>query len=187
MKIAHDRTVRLWGDNVTSYTTQLIMTKILELMAKDSKEQITLEISSPGGDFLAGLGLYDWLRGNRIPLQTVGYGQVSSMAVIIFLAGEHRVAGPNCYFFLHQPAKEYENGVTLNITAHEAGAKQLVRCRDQYVEVLMDRLVKPSNLKDWLGKPLTKDRLMEMIDDETRLNPEEALKIGMVHEVLSFK
>jgi len=64
--------------------------------------KLNLFVSSPGGDMDAGFRLYDFLRSLPIEVITIGFGQVNSIAVIIFLAGEHRKCTRGCTFFIHE-------------------------------------------------------------------------------------
>jgi len=67
-------------------------------------DHIDLIINSEGGLCTDGFALIDIMFGSRIPIYTIGIGQISSMALSIFLAGEkgHRVLTPNCMILSHQ-------------------------------------------------------------------------------------
>ena len=65
---------------------------------------ITLNIYSPGGSVMSGLVLYDTLRtlsdqGHHVT--TVARGYAASMGSIIFLAGDTRLVGSECWLMIH--------------------------------------------------------------------------------------
>lgn len=67
--------------------------------------EITLVISSPGGDVIPGVALFDFLqelkdRGHKIV--TVAYGACASMGAILFQAGDHRIIGKESYLLIHE-------------------------------------------------------------------------------------
>lgn len=65
-------------------------------------DEIIIQISSSGGSSDHGLLAYNYLSQLNIPKTTIGMGNVDSAAVMIFLAGDKRLAMPNCRFLLHE-------------------------------------------------------------------------------------
>lgn len=67
-------------------------------------DHMTMIINSPGGYCTDGFALIDVMFGSSIPIHTVGLGQISSMGLMTFLAGEkgHRTLTPNCMILSHQ-------------------------------------------------------------------------------------
>ena len=84
-------------------------------------EKLTLVLNSGGGSVTDAFALIDTMKGSGVPIHTVGLGEVSSAALMIFMAGEvgHRVMTPNTSILSHQYSwgkwgKEHEL-VTANI------------------------------------------------------------------------
>lgn len=67
-------------------------------------ENLTLIITSYGGDLFAALALIDVMRGSAIPIHTIGLGVVASAGLMTFIAGEkgHRIITPNTSILSHQ-------------------------------------------------------------------------------------
>lgn len=67
-------------------------------------ENLTLIINSGGGSVTDAFALIDTIRGSGIPVHTIGLGEVSSAALMIFMAGEkgHRMLTPNTAILSHQ-------------------------------------------------------------------------------------
>ena len=68
------------------------------------KKELLLMISSPGGEMEAAFALIDVIRNSKIPVKTVGLGQIASCGLMIFLAGTpgKRVLTPNTSILSHQ-------------------------------------------------------------------------------------
>jgi ATP-dependent Clp protease protease subunit len=63
-----------------------------------------LMICSEGGDLEPAFALIDVMRNSKIPIKTVGLGQIASCGLLIFLAGTQgrRVLTPNTSILSHQ-------------------------------------------------------------------------------------
>ena len=67
--------------------------------AVNNDEIDTIWLNSTGGDVTSALAIYDALIGKQVTV--IGTGQVSSAAILILLAGEHRYATTHCRFLIH--------------------------------------------------------------------------------------
>src|SRR5205085_8826108 len=59
-------------------------------------------ISSGGGDVDTAINIYSYLKNVPIEVETIGFGQIDSAAILIFLAGKRRYAVKDTRFFLHE-------------------------------------------------------------------------------------
>lgn len=169
------RTVSLWGDNVTIYETGKIIEKFASILADDRDKWITFNIYSTGGLCTAGFALLDWLLANVPNLQTVALGEVNSMAVILFLAGKHRVVARNCTFFLHPVANSYQKEATLNSADHFNAIKGLEKTQKQYIDILSSRL----------SAQVPRKKLKSAIKNTATLSAKKVIKWGIAHEMMS--
>lgn len=170
---ATQRVVTLWGDEIDSNTTQKIRDEVAEFLAEDQEDWITLEIFSPGGDWIPGQALYQWLRTNVPKLQTVSYSLVASMAVPLFLAGDHRVVTPGTFFVLHPTLDDYDGPIQMDVDAYRNSAKSLEFTQKRYNKILLDRMEHPP----------TKKELEKTIKRVTAIGTKRALKWGLAHEL----
>jgi ATP-dependent Clp protease, protease subunit len=168
------RTVSLWGESIREESTYNIRTDIADILnSGDEDDWITLEINSSGGDFAQGMALYDWLILNVPKLQTIGYGSVNSMAIILFLAGRHRVSTKNTRFLLHSVSDLVPADVSMNPKSHMESAKSLLVVQKMYTDIMMERM------------SATPDRkaLQDIINKSTIVTPKRAKKWGLIHEI----
>jgi len=71
---------------------------------KKRRKELLLMLCSEGGDMSSAFALIDVMRSSRVPVKTVGLGQIASAALMIFLAGApgRRVLTPNTSILSHQ-------------------------------------------------------------------------------------
>lgn len=101
--------------------------------------RIYLLLSSQGGNLDDGLSLYNLIRTVNIEVVTVNLGQVASIANVVFLAGEHRVACEESYFHFHDFEWNFPGAHSMDIqnlafstdalSAHKALKKTLFKTR----------------------------------------------------------
>ena len=72
--------------------------------AEERPQVLNLLICSPGGDLNAAFALIDTMRGSKIPVNTIGLGQIASAGLMIFISGDkgNRVLTPNTSILSHQ-------------------------------------------------------------------------------------
>jgi ATP-dependent protease ClpP protease subunit len=89
-------------NTMVSYLTELAITGCTKL---------TMAISSPGGNVVAGVTIYNALMSMPFEIDTHNFGNVDSIANVIFLAGKRRYANTTATFMFH--------GVGFNGNANE--------------------------------------------------------------------
>ena len=62
---------------------------------------MTINISSLGGSVCTGITLYNYLKGKSFQITTHNLGEVSSSALLLYLAGTVRTAAPVSKFMIH--------------------------------------------------------------------------------------
>mgnify|MGYP001562795855 CR=1 FL=1 len=101
LQIPRERTFQIVGG--IGDEAQKVINQIAEARDKYPDEWLNLMICSGGGNATPFFAAYDILRGlSRDKLQTVCIGACSSMALIVFLAGERRIISPNATIFIHE-------------------------------------------------------------------------------------
>lgn len=166
------RTVRMWGDEVNNHKTERIVDEIEKYMDEDPKAWISFEIFSSGGDCKPGFALCDWIAVHNIPLQTIAFGVIESMAVPIFLMGRHRVIAGDCTFFLHPMASVFSKETRLERDEIIQNMDSLDECHKRYIRTLTSRVpgLRSETLEAWMSA-------------NTRLKSFELKRHGFAHEV----
>ena len=137
----------------------------------DPFESLTLLINSPGGSVTDAFALIDVMKGSKIPIETIGIGEISSSGLMIFMAGEkgYRRLTPNTQILSHQYTwgnygKEHE--LFSQVKAFELTSKMIV---DHY--------------KKCTGLSEKKIREFLLPPEDRWLSSKEALKLGLCDEV----
>lgn len=135
--------------------------------------EINIHVSSPGGDFMAGLTAYNYLKSIPITIRTHNIGSVDSVANIIFLAGSERYSNQVSRFFLH-PLNLIFSGQSVD----HGRLKEYTKCLDNDLERFIEILnIEVSEQHDW----------SLLIDKSTILNAEQATEYGLIHSIKQAK
>lgn len=126
-------------------------------------QEISVYIDSYGGSVAAGWGIYNALRQHPAKVKTYGVGFVASAALYPFLAGDERYASPLSAYYLHEAW-----------TSASGYADELRRAADQ-IESLTD--VGVNAFVERAG--MERDKVLELMREETWLTPESALELGI--------
>lgn len=122
---------------VSADSTERAM-QTLSRWKRQSNDPITIRISSPGGNVLDGLALYDFivgLKNSGIEVKTVVLGVAASMAAVLLQAGSTRVVGPNARILIH----EVSGGSQGKLSDLKDEAKFFESLNDQLYTILAER------------------------------------------------
>lgn len=127
-------------------------------------------ISSVGGDVDSAIRLHDYLKALPIEVTTIGFGQVDSAAVIIFLAGNTRIAIKKCRFLLHEGTYTF-NKKTNALHVHEETMALFNELLRRNVEIIAKVTSK------------TKKQVSNLLRDGKILTSVKAKDLGIVTEI----
>lgn len=90
--LAIDEEIGLWGMQARDFR---------DALAALEGDDLVIEINSPGGDVMAGLGMYNMIRNSGKNITTRVTGVAASIASIIMLAGDKREMPANAFAMVH--------------------------------------------------------------------------------------
>ena len=168
-RLLKERVIFLTGP-VEDYGANLIVAQMLYLEAENPDKDIHLYINSPGGSVTAGLSIYDTMQFIKPDVSTLCIGQAASMGAVLLTGGAKgkRQALPNSRVMIHQVLGGFQ-GQASDIEIH---AKEIINLRSR----LNGIYVKHS------GKKIAE--IEALMDRDTFLSPEDAVKIGLIDEVV---
>lgn len=143
--------------------------QLLQLEHEDPSAEITLYVSTPGGDVSAGLAIVDTMCTISCPVRTVCLDMAASMGAIIFVSGDRREMFPNAELMIHDPLIQNVSGSALSV---QETSRRLMRRRSTLSQILVDH----SNL------PI--ERVEELTSKDTYLTAEEALEKGFADAIV---
>lgn len=136
-------------------------------------EKIVLLISTPGGSVHYGLSAYNYLKGIPVEVETHNFGSVDSVGVVLFCAGEKRNSVPHARFLLH--------GVQMNTSGPISLEEKQIEEKLKSLQIDIRNISKV--IADTTNKDL--EKIINDMLDRTTLNPDEAKKYGLVHDIKS--
>ena len=159
------------GTAITDSVANVIQAQLLFLQSTDSSRDIQLYINSPGGGVYAGLGIYDTMQFIKPDVATICTGCAASMSAILLCAGKKgkRSALKHSRVMIHQPL----GGVSGQAADIEITAREILKLKDELYKII-------SNHSSQSLKKVASDS-----DRDYWMKAEEALKYGMVDEVLN--
>lgn len=134
------------------------LTGYLTSLQATGATRLTLAISSPGGQVVAGITMFNVLLAMPYEIITHNIGNVDSIAVALFLAGKRRLSNANATFMFHgvgfdsNPAERLEEKNLLEkldvIEAENKRISQLIAARSQLSEQACLELLKQQKTRD---------------------------------------
>jgi ATP-dependent Clp protease protease subunit len=168
-RLLRERIVFL-GREVDDEIANVIVAQLLFLAAEDPGSDISLYVNSPGGSVYAGLAIYDAMQHVRPDVKTICFGIGMSAAAMIVAGGAagKRAALPNAKLMIHQGSAGFRGAPTdVQIAAREVAAT--TRQMAEIVARHSRRQV---------------EQVLQDIDRDRFMTPEEAVEYGLVDEVL---
>lgn len=157
--------IYILGDIVDErwYADETSPRSVIDAIKGLDTQEISVYIDSYGGSVAAGWGIYNALRQHPAKVKTYGVGFVASAALYPFLAGDERYASTLSAYYLHEAW-----------TSASGYADELRRAADQ-IESLTD--VGVNAFVERAG--MERDKVLELMREETWLTPEAALELGI--------
>ncbi len=135
------------------------------------EKRLTLYLSSGGGDMDSAIRAYVLLKQLPFEVRTVGYVQVDSAAVTIFLAGKKRQALKGCRFFLHEGTFSV-GSQTAAMSVHKENMAVIANLLERNIEILAAET----------GK--TKEEIAKTLQAGPMFTTDDAKKFGIVTDII---
>lgn len=142
---------------------------------KTPYENLTLIISSYGGDLFSAFALIDVMRGSQIPVHTIGLGIIASAGLMTFIAGQpgHRIITPNTSILSHQWA-----------SATFGKEHELLASQKQF-DLTTKRMISHYKKCTKLSEKQIREKLLPPQD--VWLSPEEAKEYNLVDKIKELR
>lgn len=154
-----------WWENdvdANSIRTQLNSLKVNE---------IDVHINSYGGDVFTGIAIYNMLKNHTAKVNIYVDACACSIASVIAMAGDKVYMPKNTFMMIH------------NCWTSIAGNAKDLRKQADDLDVIMN-----GSIESYLSRVnIPKERLIELLDEETWLTADECVEMGFADEVLALK
>jgi ATP-dependent Clp protease protease subunit len=157
---------------IDSNTVNMLLS-IVNNQVRSGVKNITIVISSPGGDTASAFAAYNILKNVQADITTFNGGTIDSAAMLIYCAGHHRYSFPDpARFLIHGNALNLGTGVPLDFNFLQAQLQQITSLNQMVVQVV--------------AATASKDRRADLenaVKGQTILSPEQAKDWGIVQEI----
>ena len=174
---AYDIYSRLLKDSIIFLSSEInddvansMIAQLLYLEAENSEKDIFIYINSPGGSVYAGLGIYDTMQFIKPDVATICTGMAASMAAVLLCAGEKgkRSGLKHSRVMIHQPL----SGARGQASDIEIAAQEVLKIKDELYQIISKH------------SGQTFEKVYEDSDRDYWMKADEALKYGMIDEIL---
>ncbi len=142
---------------IVDHTTESLIA-VMAACVNETYTEVHLLMSTPGGNVMHGMNLYNVLRAMPFKLITHNVGNVDSIGNAIFLAGAERYACPHSTFMFHGVGLDVKTGVRLEekntrevlngILADQKRIGAIIRDRTNLAEADIESLFREAQTKD---------------------------------------
>ena len=171
-RLLKDRIIML-AEDVNPTSANVIIAEMLFLESEDPDKEIHFYINSPGGSIVDGMAIIDTMNYIKCPVSTICVGLAASMGSVLLTCGEKgkRFATPNSEILIHQPLIG-GNGLSGQTTDIKIHTDHLVKTREKMNKLLSEKT----------GQSI--EKIMEDTERDNYMTSEEALKYGLIDEIL---
>lgn len=169
-RLLNERIIFL-GEEVNEHTANIVVAQLLHLAYDDPEKDISLYINSPGGSVYDGLAIYDTMQLIKPDVATYGIGLQASMGAFLLSSGAKgkRFCLPHAKVMIHQPS----SGTRGKVTDMEIDLKESLALKEMLAKILAKNT----------GQKLAK--VKADMERDYWMNPEEALKYGLIDQVIA--
>jgi len=129
---------------------------------------VTVFINSPGGDVFAASQIYTMLRNHNGKITVKIDGIAASAASVVAMAGDETLISPTGMLMIHDP-------MTLAY-GNKADMEQTITMLEEVKESILNAYVQKSHQ--------SRETLSQLMSEETWMNAEKALELGLVDGIL---
>ncbi len=138
---------------------------------REGVQRFVILVSSPGGWVFHALSAYNFLAGMPVEVHTHNFGSVDSSALVLFVAGSKRYSVPDARFLIHPLTWQSQGPISCS--------------GEQLQEIVKSLQIDVDNVANAIARRTEKSKseILNAMAGRTTLNPEEAVKFGIVHEI----
>lgn len=131
-------------------------------------EKVIVRVNSGGGEVFTGIGIYNLLKDSDKEIEVIINGYAGSIASVIAMAGDTVKMPSNAMFMIHNPLSM--------VYGNSSDMRKMADDLDKVKQAIQKTYEDRTNL--------SADELSTMMDNETWLTADEALKYGFCDEII---
>lgn len=136
--------------------------------AEGNNEDVFVELMSPGGDAYSALAFYSRMRNSNVKITLHVTGIAASAAILLLAGANHVIMDKDAWLMVHEDSGK----ISGDVVSLERESAQMRRMENQWVYILSE------------NSKLSAAKWTQLHKVTTYLNAKQALKTGLVDEVL---
>ena len=167
-RLLNDRIIFINGE-INDSVASIVISELLYLDSLNHND-INIYINSPGGSITSGMAIYDTMNYIKSDIKTICIGLAASMGAFLLAGGTKgkRFSLPNSEIMIHQPL----GGTQGQATDIKIAAERIIKTKDKLNHILSKVTGKSIN------------NIENDTERDNFMNPEEALKYGLIDEII---
>lgn len=149
-----------WGDEITPAMFRDELAKV--------SGNLTVWLNSPGGDCFSASQIYTMLRNHNGRITVKIDGIAASAASVVAMAGDETLITPTGMMMIHNPMT-FASG-------NKSDMEKAIAVLEEVKESIINAYTRKTGLP--------RNKISELMDDETWMNAEKALQLGFVDGIL---
>lgn len=161
------------GDDTNALMAERVI-KNLHILDSKSADPIEIVMMNNGGDYQAGLAVYDAIQLCRSPITMKIFGGAMSMGAFILQAADERLLSPNATIMIHYGYEGYDfNHPKIIRNWREAAEKDFKLMKEVLLKKIREK-----------HPAFTSQKIDHMLDFDTILSAQEAVDLGLADGIL---
>lgn len=156
---------------IGAFFDEISAKSVYEFLQKNKDKDVKILINSPGGDVFEGISIYNMLKNHKHAVEVEIIGIAASAASIIAMAGTTIKANESSALMIHN-AWAFACG-------NKGDLKKSMELLDKTDEIIKDIYLTRVNV--------SKEKLSELMDEESFIFAQEALDYNFIDEIISKK
>lgn len=163
------------AESVTTETVDRVVQEILTKKSADKAGNLFVYINTHGGELAAGYALFEIFRECGRKVITCAYQEIMSCGIILFLAGEERLATENVKFMIHEPRHIYPDDSKLDSKDYRKYLKEIEGDAAKYFKLIAKRTK--------ITAARIRKQIKEDPEQEWNFDTAAAMKMGFVTKI----
>ena len=138
-------------------------------------DELQFYVNSPGGSYTQGIAIYNLLSANSNNKIMKIMGEASSAMSLIVQGATKRLIAPTAHMWIHNAQLSFDEGNTMDSNDLKKNAEEMEKLNITMNEIYQKRT------------GLSFEKIKKIMDDETLLTAEEAVKLRFVDEIFNPK
>jgi len=172
MRKLREEGILILSSNACAKMAETVM-NLVDFSNNHPTKEITLYISSMVDDYVSMMTIYDVIKSISNPVSCIVMGSISSYATLLAASCTKgkRAALKHATLSIDQPSAYLSVGTNLE-TDVTISAKEAKQERKEYERILA------------LETGMDEERIHQLAEEDTSLNPQEAIKLGIIDKVI---